>query len=61
MKTLAGCALTIGMIFCGSAIDSAVETPMNFGIYLLIFGATMAAAWVLAHGRHVRLQRPEDL
>ena len=44
MKTLAGCALTIGMIFCGSAIDSAVETPMNFGIYLLIFGATMAAA-----------------
>lgn len=53
MKTIAGCALTIGMIFCGSAIDSAVETPMSFGIYLLIFGATMAAAWVLAHGRHV--------
>lgn len=41
------------MIFCGSAIDSAVETPTNFGIYLLIFGATMAAAWVLANGRHV--------
>lgn len=53
MNTIAGCALTIGMIFCGSAIESAVETPMNFGIYLLIFGVTMSAAWVLAHGRHV--------
>ena len=53
MKTIAGCALTIGMIFCGSAIESAVETPINFGIYLLIFGATMSAACVLAHGRHV--------
>lgn len=53
MKRIAESALTIGMIFCGSAIDGAVETPINFGIYLLIFGATMAAAWVLANGRHV--------
>ena len=53
MKTIAGCALTIGMIFCGSAIDGAVEKPSSFGIFVLIFGATMAAAWVLAHGRHV--------
>lgn len=51
MKTLAGCILTCGMIFCGSAIDSAVETPMSFGIYMLIFGVTMAAAWVLGDGR----------
>lgn len=53
IKKIAECVLTTGMIFCGSAIDSAVETPMNFGIYILIFGVTMAAAWVLAHGRHV--------
>lgn len=53
MKTLAGCVLTIGMIFCGSAIDGAVEKPSSFGIFVMIFGATMAAAWVLAHGRHV--------
>ena len=53
LTKIAECVLTTGMIFCGSAIESAVETPMNFGIYLLIFGATMSAAWVLAHGRHV--------
>lgn len=53
MKRIAESALTIGMIFCGSAIDGAVEKPASFGIFVLIFGATMAAAWVLAHGRHV--------
>lgn len=53
IKKIAGCVLTTGIIFCGSAIDSAVETPMNFGIYILIYGATMAAAWVLAHGGQV--------
>lgn len=52
MKTLAGCALTIGMIFCGSAIDGAVEKPESFAVYLIMFGVTMAAAWVIAHGRH---------
>lgn len=53
IKKISECVLTTGMIFCGSAIDGAVEKPTSFGIFVLIFGATMAAAWVLAHGRHV--------
>lgn len=53
MKRIAESALTIGMIFCGSAIDGAVEKPVSFAIYLIMFGVTMAAAWVLANGRHV--------
>ncbi len=53
IKKIAGCVLTTGMIFCGSAIDGAVEKPSSFAVYLLIFGATMSAAWVLANGRHV--------
>ena len=53
MKKLMESILVIGMLFCGSAIDGAVEKPASFGIFVLIFGATMAAAWVLANGRHV--------
>ena len=53
MKKLMDSILGIGMLFCGSAIDGAVEKPASFGIFVLIFGATMAAAWVLANGRHV--------
>ena len=53
MKKLMESILVIGMLFCGSAIDGAVEKPASFGIFVLIFGATMAAAWVMANGRHV--------
>lgn len=51
MKTLAGGVLTIGMIFCGASIDGAVEKPESFAVYLTVFAVTMAAAWVIAHGR----------
>lgn len=52
MKRIAESVLTVGMIFCGASIDGAAEKPESFAVYLAVFAVTMAAALVLAHGRH---------
>ncbi len=52
MRKLMESILVVGMLFCGSAIDGAVEKPESFAVYVLMFGVTMAAAWAIAHERH---------